>query len=45
MYADVPKELHPAAGQSVYAQIIKLVEEEIVVCQEAPRLDSLYFLK
>lgn len=42
IYKTVPKELHPAAAQSVYAHILKLVEEGCVSSVGAPRLDSEY---
>ena len=45
LYADVAKELHPAAGQSVYAQLIKMVDEGRVSCDAPPTVESLYALK
>lgn len=42
IYKSVPKELHPAAAQSVYAHILKLVEEGSVLSAVAPRLDGEY---
>ncbi|HIE82385.1 MAG TPA: MBL fold metallo-hydrolase [Dehalococcoidia bacterium] len=45
LYANVPQELHPAAGQSVYAQIMKMIDDGYVVCDGIPQLNSLYALK
>lgn len=45
LYADVSKELHPAAGQSVYAQLILMVEEGRVACEGTPTVDGIYSLK
>ena len=42
IYKSVPKELHPAAAQSVYAHILKLVDEGSVSSAGAPRLDGEY---
>jgi glyoxylase-like metal-dependent hydrolase (beta-lactamase superfamily II) len=42
LYADVREELHGAAGRSVLAHLIKLVDEGLVRCDGAPRIDARY---
>jgi hypothetical protein len=32
LYTAVPKELHPAAERSVFAHLVKLVDDGIVTC-------------
>ena len=47
LYADVHKELHKAAGRSVYAHLIKLSEDGLVAVAngEAPMKKSVYLPK
>lgn len=40
IYANVPKELHPAAAQSVFAHLIKMVDEGRISSAGTPSLDS-----
>lgn len=42
IYAEVPKELHPAAAQSVFAHLIKLAEEGSISSDGPPSLDSVF---
>ncbi len=42
LYANVDKRLHPAAAHSLWAHLIKLVDEGRAACDEAPGLDSAY---
>ena len=44
IYADVPEFLYPAAGLSVLAHLIDMVERGLVTCDGAPRHDSLFAL-
>ena len=40
MYASVPQELHPAAGQTVLAHLIHMVETDRVRCEGPPAVGS-----
>lgn len=44
LYADVREELHKAAGRSVYAHLVKLVDDGAVTVTDGgpPKLDSVY---
>jgi len=44
MYADVPRQLHPAAARSVLAAMEHLVERGEVACDGAPRPDARFEL-
>ena len=45
MYADVPRQLHPAAARSVLAALIYLVERGEVECDAPPGVGSEYHLR
>jgi glyoxylase-like metal-dependent hydrolase (beta-lactamase superfamily II) len=45
MYADVPKLLHPAAGRSVFAHLLHLVEDGRVAAEGAPALEAKFSLR
>jgi len=45
LYADVPRELHPAAARSVHAHLIRLVTQGRAICDGPPSLDSVYLLR
>jgi glyoxylase-like metal-dependent hydrolase (beta-lactamase superfamily II) len=42
LYVTVPEELHPAAGRSVLAHLIKLVDEGLVASQSPPGPDAVF---
>ena len=44
LYANVDPRLHPAAAHSMWAHLIKLVEEGRVTCHGSPGLESEYWL-
>jgi hypothetical protein len=45
MYQDVPAFLHPAAARSVFAQVLHLLEREVITCDGEPLLSTSYRLK
>ena len=45
IYASVAKELHPAAAQSVFAHLIKMVQDGQVSCSGPPRRESVYSVR
>ncbi len=45
IYVDVPQYLHPAAGRSVFAHLIHLVEIGEVACQGPPDVSGSYALR
>jgi hypothetical protein len=44
IYVDVPQHLHRAAGRSVLAHLVQLVDAGRVACDGAPTLDADYRL-
>ena len=42
LYVDVPAELHLAAGRSVLAHLVKLVDDDLVACDGPPSIDSTF---
>ena len=42
LYAQVPRHLHPAAGRSVFAHLIHMVESGCVICDGPPSVAGRY---